>query len=171
MDGVVLWFTGRPASGKTTIVRKLETILANNHRVEVLDGDELRKWLSPDADFSKEGRERHNTRVIRISEMLSRHGVVVLVSIVSPYQKIRNYAREVIGLRFKEIHVKCSLDTCIKRDPKGHYLMALKGEIKNMTGIQDQYEEPLHPDLVLDTEKNSLEESVQTVINFLKSLQ
>ena len=165
--GSVLWFTGRPSSGKSTIINSILTTLQKNGSVEVLDGDELRTWLSPEAGFSKEGRERHITRVIRISEMLSRNGILVLVSLVSPYRKIREEARKFIGDSFKEIFVKCSVETCIKRDPKGHYTKALKGEIKDMTGIQDTYEEPISPELVIDTEKLSLEDSAKVVLNFI----
>jgi adenylylsulfate kinase len=167
--GPVFWFTGRPGSGKTTLVNAIADMLKKKTNVEVLDGDDLRQWLSPEAGFSREGRERHITRVIRISEMLSRNGVTVLVSLVSPYQKIREEARKFIGPSFREIYVKCSLETCIKRDPKGHYDKAAKGEIKNMTGVQDVYGEPLDPDLAVDTEKQSVKESVQTVLEYIKS--
>lgn len=165
--GLVLWFTGRPGSGKSTIINSIISTLLQNGQVEVLDGDELRTWLSPEAGFSKEGRERHIIRVIRISEMLSRNGILVLVSLVSPYRKIREEARQFIGDNFKEIFVKCSIETCVKRDPKGHYSKALKGEIKDMTGIQDVYEEPLSADLVIDTEKLSVEDSKKLVLDFI----
>lgn len=167
--GLVFWFTGRPGSGKTALVKAIAPILQKQCKVEILDGDELRQWLSPEAGFSKEGRERHITRVIRISEMLSRNGITALVSLVSPYRKIREEARNFIGDSFREIFVKCSLETCMKRDPKGHYAKALKGEIKDMTGIQDSYEEPLNAELVIDTEKHSMEESVRILIDFIKS--
>jgi adenylylsulfate kinase len=166
--GIVFWFTGRPGSGKTTIINTIIENIKKQQKVEILDGDELREWLSPEAGFSMEGRERHIRRVIRISEILSRNGVVVLVSLVSPYRKIREEARNFLGASFKEIFVKCSLETCMKRDPKGHYAKAIKGEIKNMTGIQDSYEEPINPELVLDTENKSVEESVQILMNFIK---
>src|SRR5437660_1027205 len=154
--GIVFWFTGRPGSGKTSLINSILPDLKRQHKVEVLDGDELREWLSPEAGFSKEGRERHIRRVIRISDILSRNGVTVIVSLVSPYIKIREEARNFLGASFREIFVKCSLETCIKRDPKGHYAKAVKGEIKNMTGIQDSYEEPLNAELVLDTENKSI---------------
>ena len=166
--GLVFWFTGRPGSGKSTIINSIFPILQQDGPVEILDGDELRIWLSPEAGFSKEGRERHITRVIRISDMLSRNGILVLVSLVSPYRKIREEARKFIGDNFKEIFVKCSIETCVKRDPKGHYSKAIKGEIQNMTGIQDVYEEPLSADLVIDTEKLSLEESKKLVLDFIR---
>jgi len=167
--GLVFWFTGRPGSGKTTLVNAVASVLKKETKVEVLDGDELRQWLSPEAGFSKEGRERHITRVIRISEMLSRNGVTVLVSLVSPYKKIREDARNFIGSSFREIFVKCSVEACMKRDPKGHYAKAAKGEIKDMTGVQDVYEEPLNPDLVVDTEKQSVGESTKTLLQFVQN--
>jgi adenylylsulfate kinase len=168
-EGIVFWFTGRPGSGKSTLINSIKLELKKQHNLEILDGDELREWLSPEAGFSKEGRERHIRRVIRISEILSRNGIVVLVSLVSPYRKIREEARNFLGDSFNEIFVKCSLETCMKRDPKGHYAKAIKGEIKDMTGIQDSYEEPLNPELVLDTENNSIEESLKPLLKFIKS--
>src|SRR6266571_3495799 len=100
----IFWFTGRPGAGKTTLIKAIVPILKKQKKVEVLDGDELREWLSPEAGFSKEGRERHIRRVYRISEMLSRNGVVVLVSLVSPYRMIREEARNFIGDSFREIY-------------------------------------------------------------------
>ena len=167
--GLVLWFTGRPGSGKSTLVKKIESILQKQYEIQILDGDELRQWLSPEAGFSKEGRERHITRVIRISDMLSKHGIIVLVSLVSPYRQIRSEARKFIGDSFREIFVKCSLETCMKRDPKGHYAKAIKGEITNMTGIQDVYEEPEKPDLLIDTEQLTFDESLNQTLEFIKS--
>lgn len=168
-EGIVFWLTGRPGSGKTSLINSVIQDLKKQHKVEILDGDELREWLSPEAGFSKEGRERHIRRVIRMSEILSRNGIVVLVSLVSPYRKIREEARNFLGNDFREIFVKCALETCMKRDPKGHYAKAIKGEIKDMTGIQDSYEEPLNAELVLDTENKSLEESARILLNFMKS--
>ncbi len=168
--GFVVWFTGLPGSGKTAIARELEKRLAaKGIPTEILDGDEVRKWLSPEAGFSREDRERHIKRVAHVSKLLAKHGVAVLVSLVSPYRSVRDYARKLIG-DFVEVYVKCSLETCIKRDPKGLYKRALAGEIKDMTGIQDPYEEPLNPEVVVDTERQSLEECVDTVYRKLVEL-
>ena len=165
--GFVLWFTGLPGSGKTTIGSRVYEILKKSgYKVEMLDGDEVRKWLSPEAGFTKEDRERHLRRVIYLSKLLARNGVIVIATFVSPYRAIREEARKNIE-NFIEIYVKASIDTVIKRDPKGLYKRALKGEIKHMTGIDDPYEEPLNPELVVDTEKLTVEESVKLVIDKL----
>ncbi len=165
MEGFVIWFTGLPGSGKTTVARKVESLLLGGGlKVEVLDGDELRVWLSPEAGFSREGRERHLKRVTYISQLLSRNGVIVLVPVVSPYLSVRDFARSNIK-NFVEVYVKCSLETCIKRDPKGFYKRAQMGQIKDMTGLQDPYEEPLSPELVLDTDKENEEESTQRLLD------
>ncbi|CUR50907.1 putative adenylyl-sulfate kinase [Nitrosotalea devaniterrae] len=170
-EGLVLWFTGRPGSGKTSIVNQVYHILKKYNKAEILDGDELRKWLSPEAGFSRDDRERHINRVIGICSILSRNGIIVFVALVSPYRKIREEARKILGKNFKEIYVKCSIETCMKRDPKGHYKLALKGEIKEMTGIQDPYEEPIDPDLIIDTEAQAIEESVQLVLDFIERVE
>lgn len=168
--GFVVWFTGLPCSGKTTVARKLGNMLREKgHRVEVLDGDELRKKLDPEVGFSKEDREVHIRRVAYVSHLLARNGVAVLVCLVSPYRHVRAYAREIIG-DFVEVWTKCSLETCIKRDPKGLYKKALAGEIKDMTGIQDPYEEPLNPEVIVETEERTAEENAKKVLKKLEEL-
>ncbi len=162
--GFVVWLTGLPASGKTTIARKLEKELRERGlKVEVLDGDEVRRWLSPEAGFSREDRERHLRRVAYVSHLLARNGVVVIASFVSPYRSTRDFARQLIG-DFVEVYVKCSLETCMKRDPKGLYHKALAGKIKDMTGIQDPYEEPLSPEVVVDSERESPDECAKRIM-------
>jgi len=146
--GFVVWLTGLPASGKTTIARRVgEYLQSRGFRVEILDGDEVRRWLSPEAGFSREDRERHLRRVAYVSRLLARNGVAVLASFVSPYRNVREEARKIIeseGLKFIEVYVKCSLEECIRRDPKGLYRKALKGEIKDMTGKRyDRHPRPL----------------------------
>jgi adenylyl-sulfate kinase len=137
--------------------------------VQTLDGDEVRTWLSPNEGFSREDRERHLRRVAHICELLSKNGVVVLASFVSPYRSSRDYARSIIPA-FAETHVKCSLETAVKRDPKGLYKRASSGQMTNMTGLQDVYEEPSSPEIVVDTDKQSLEQSEAVIISRLREL-
>ena len=162
-----LWMTGLPCSGKTSIIRKLQETIPN---LAVLDGDELREWLSP-KDFTKEGRDEHNKKVAYLAKLLLKHKVPVGVSLVSPYIENRKNAREIIdaGDKFSEVYVKCSLEKCEERDVKGMYKKARAGEIKNFTGLDAPYEAPENPDLVVDTDKQTLEESVQTIKRYLNS--
>ncbi len=170
--GFVVWFTGLPASGKTTIARGVAEVLkARGYRVEVLDGDWVRKTINPDAGFTKEERRRHLLRVAWIARLLARNGVIVLCSFVSPYREVRAEIRRIVeeeGIPFIEVFVKCSLEECIRRDPKGLYRKALAGEIQHFTGISDPYEEPENPELVVDTEHDSVENNVRKVVEYLE---
>lgn len=171
--GFTIWMTGLPGSGKSTIANQLKETLEREYDrcVEVLDGDEIRKGLSRDLGLSKEDREEHARRVSYLAKVLSRNGVVSVVALISPYRISRETAREVIGNdRFVEAYVKASLSTCEKRDPKGLYAKARRGEIDNMTGIQDPYEEPLSPGITLDTEANSAQECVQRLLIALREM-
>ena len=160
----VVWMTGLPGSGKTTIARWLEDYYRKQEKkVEVLDGDEVRKTLSPGLGFTEEERTAHNKRVIHMAKVLSRNDVVVLVSLISPYRKVRDFARSELP-KFMEVHVNCPLEVCMERDPKGLYAKAKTGEIKRMTGLSDTYEPPEKPELVLETHKESLEESARKII-------
>ena len=167
MKPFVLWMTGLPCSGKSTIVRHLQKHIPN---LAMLDGDELREWFSP-KDFSKAGRDEHNKRVAHLAKLLLKHDVPSVVSLVSPYVENRSSARQIIdaGPAFAECYVKCSLEKCEERDVKGMYARARKGEIKGFTGIDDPYEPPQNPDLLVDTEFDTLEESSAQVVGFLKS--
>jgi len=168
--GYVVWFTGLPGSGKSTIARVVGTDLTKRGRkVELLDGDEVRTWLSPNEGFSREDRERHLKRVAHVCQLLARNGITVLASFVSPYRSTREYARRTIE-NFVEVYVKCSLQTCVRRDPKGLYRKAAEGKIGNMTGMQDPYEEPPSPEVVVDTEKLTPEEGAQKVLSTLFSM-
>jgi len=162
----VIWMTGLPCSGKTTIIRMLQKEINN---LAILDGDELREWFSP-KDFSKQGRDEHNKKVAHLAKLLLKHGVPVGVSLVSPYIENRENAREIIDAnnKFAEVYVNCSLEKCEERDIKGMYKKARAGEIKGFTGIDDPYEAPPNPDLMIDTEKETCEESVNKIIGFLK---
>ncbi len=170
--GFVVWFTGLSGSGKTTIARGvMEKLRKEGYRVELLDGDWVRKTINPDAGFTREERRRHLLRVAWIARLLARNGVIVLCSFVSPYRSVRKEVREIIEeeVPFIEVYVKCSLEECIRRDPKGLYKKALKGEIPHFTGISDPYEEPENPDLVIDTEHNTIEENVEKVMEKIKN--
>lgn len=168
--GFVVWLTGLPGCGKTTLARKLEeNFRGRGLKLEVFDGDEVRRWLSPEAGFSREDRERHIKRVAMVSKLLARNDVPVIVSLVSPYRHVRDFARSQIE-NFVEVWVKCSLEKCMERDPKGLYRKAKAGEIKDMTGMQDVYEEPSNPELIVDTEAYSADECVRMIIGKLESL-
>jgi len=168
--GVTLWFTGLPCSGKSAVADRVAEILGKRGlRIERLDGDIVRKSLTKDLGFSKKDRDENIRRITFVAKLLTRNGVIVLTSFISPYRKVRAYACEEIG-NFIEVYVKCSLDVCIKRDVKGMFEKAIKGEIKEFTGISDPYEEPLDPDILLETDKEELEESAAKVIEKLKEL-
>lgn len=170
--GFTLWMTGLPGSGKSTLAGILQTKLeAQGRNVEVLDGDEVRKGLSRDLGLSREDREEHAWRVSFVSKLLSRNGVIAIVSLISPYRSSRDSAKQMIGPeRFVEVYVKTSLAECEKRDPKGLYKKARRGEINNMTGIQDPYEEPMSPDILVETEKGTPEQSADLIISRLRGM-
>ena len=167
MKPFVLWMTGLPCSGKSTLVRELRKDVPN---LAMLDGDELREWFSP-KDFTKNGRDEHNRKVAHLAKLLLRHGVPSAVSLISPYKENRSDARGVIdqGEQFLEVYVRCSLAECEKRDVKGMYAKARRGEITKFTGIDDPYEEPDSPDMLLDTEHETLQETVTKIKDSLRS--
>lgn len=168
--GFVVWITGLPASGKSTIAEGVERELrAKDLKVEVFDGDEVRKNLSKGLGFSKQDRDTHNKRIIYVCKLLTRNGVNAIVSLISPYRSTRAYAKEQLP-NFVEVYLKCSLQECMKRDPKGLYKKALAGEITNMTGIQDPYEEPLNPEVILNTENYTSQQNIIKVMEKLRSL-
>jgi adenylylsulfate kinase len=168
-EGLVIWLTGLSGSGKTTTGRALEKYFRENgSKVEFLDGDELRRTISSELGFSKEDREMHAKRVTYLSHLLSRNGVIVIVALISPYRAIREYARNLTG-NFIEVWVQCSLETCIKRDPKGLYRNAAQGSITNMTGVQAPYEQPLSPEVTVNTENESPQECAARIIAFMNN--
>ena len=162
----VLWMTGLPCSGKTTLARKLAEKVNN---LAILDGDEIREWLSS-KDFSRKGINEHNSKVANLAKLLSNHNVPVLVSLISPFNENREDARKIIGdNRFIETYIKCSLSICEERDVKGMYKKARQNQIKDFVGVNTDYEIPDNPDLILDTEKLSVEESVNKLLLYLKN--
>ena len=166
-----IWLTGIPGSGKTTISILLKDYLQKkNIPVIILDGDEIRKTVSKDLGFSPQDRKEHNRRVIEIAKLLVKNNFTVIIPLISPYRETRELARKEIP-NFVEVYVKASLDTCIKRDPKGLYQKAKNGEITNLTGLQSTYEEPVHPELVLDTERYSATECLDQIVSKLKELK
>lgn len=167
-----VWMTGLPCSGKSTISLILKDALhARNHRcVEIFDGDEVRKNLSSDLGFSKEDRDTHILRVGFLNHLLNRNGVPTITAVISPYREIRDQVREGIET-FIEVFVKCPVEVCAERDVKGMYAKAFKGEIKNFTGVSDPYEEPLNPEVVVETRKETPEESVGKILRKLEELR
>lgn len=159
----VLWMTGLPCAGKSTIARELKNHVRN---LVILDGDELREWLSP-KDFSREGRIEHNKKVAHLAKFIQKHGLPVCVALISPYAQNRDDARSIIGNEFIEVYVRCDISECESRDVKGMYKLARDGKIKNFTGIDDVYEPPTNPDLIVDTDKTDLAENVSAILRAL----
>ena len=162
--GLTVWLTGLPSSGKTSIARALEVRLGQaGWPVEVLDGDVVRTHLTRGLGYSREDRDENVRRVGFVAELLSRHGVVVLCSLVSPYRSAREEVRARHGGRFFEVYVSTPAEVCVGRDVKGLYARARAGEVMGMTGVDDPYEPPLTPDLVVPAHLQTLEESVESV--------
>ena len=168
--GLTLWFTGLSGAGKSTIAEVVEAELRGRGlRVEVLDGDVVRTHLSKGLGFSKEDRDTNIRRIAFVADLLSRNGVVAITAAISPYREIRDEARELMGDRFVEIYVKATVEECARRDVKGLYEKAFKGEIKEFTGVSDPYEPPLGPEITIDTEAQTVEESAAQVLAYLAS--
>jgi adenylylsulfate kinase len=168
-QGFTLWLTGLSGAGKTTIAVELEKRLRDaGARIERLDGDTVREGLTRDLGFSKEDRDKNIERVTFVAKLLSRNGVGVILSFISPYREARDKARQETT-NFIEVFVNAPLQTCIDRDVKGMYAKAIAGEIKQFTGISDPYEEPLNPELVVKTNEQTLDESVNQILAYLES--
>jgi len=168
--GFTLWLTGLSGSGKTTIAYRLEEQLRERGlKVEMLDGDIVRTHLSKGLGFSREDRDTNIRRIGFVAHLLSRNGVAVLVAAISPYRAARNENRTLIG-DFVETHVRCALEVLEDRDVKGLYAKALRGEIPNFTGVSDPYEEPLNPEVIVDTDQETVEESTGKVLDKLAEM-
>lgn len=168
--GFILWFTGLSGSGKTTISKALEPELkARGCKVEILDGDVVRTNLSKGLGFSKADRDTNILRIGFVANLLSRNGVVAITAAISPYQAIRDEVRTQ-SPNFVEVYVKAPLEVCEGRDVKGMYAKARKGEIKGFTGIDDPYEEPINPEIICDTDQESVPESVTKILGKLEEL-
>ena len=167
--GFTLWFTGLSGAGKTTISEHLSKELeARGSKLEILDGDVIRENLSKGLGFSKEDRDTNIRRISFVADLLSRNGVPVITAAISPYRELRDEARELMGERFVEAYVKASVEVCAERDVKGLYEKAFAGEIKEFTGVSDPYEPPLDPELTLDTENETPEESAEKILAYLE---
>ena len=164
MSGLCVWVTGLSSSGKSTISQAVrEELLHTGHKVEWLDGDAVRQHISKGLGYSKEDRDENIRRIGFVAELLTRNGVIVVVSAISPYRAVRDEMRARIG-KFLEVYVEAPLDLCRQRDVHGIYRRSLAGEIQHVTGVDDPYEVPLHPDVVCHTGRETPEESVAKVM-------
>jgi len=168
--GFTLWFTGLACSGKSVLADAIaEDLKGRGMKVERLDGDIVRKSLTRDLGFSDEDRRMNIERITFVAKLLTRNGVAVLASFISPFNDIRKYSREEIG-SYILVYVKCSLQECEKRDIKGMYAKARAGKIKEFTGIDSPFEEPDRADIIVETEKQTVEESKNIILSSLEKL-
>jgi len=169
--GVIVWFTGLSASGKSTIACEVERRLFEKGKLAyVLDGDNIRHGLNKDLGFSPEDREENIRRIGEVAKLFSDAGLIALTAFISPYKKDRDKVRNLVKKgEFIEVYVKCPISVLKQRDPKGMYEKALRGEVKDFTGISAPYEEPDNPELILETDKESVEQSVNKVLAYLEN--
>lgn len=166
----ILWFTGFSCAGKSTLAYKIEEeLFKRGLGAYVLDGDNVRTGLNKDLDFSAEDRKENIRRIGEVAKLFVDAGLIVMAAFISPYEKDRESVKSIVeDDEFVEIYVKCSLDVCERRDIKGFYKKARAGIIKNFTGIDDPYEEPEHPEIVVETDKMTVEKSVEKIMNYLE---
>jgi adenylyl-sulfate kinase len=168
--GFTIWFTGLSGAGKSTLSDIIEQRLKERGRnVEILDGDIVRTHLSKGLGFSREDRDTNIKRIAFVCSLLTRNGVICISAAIAPYREARAWAREQIG-NFVEVYVKCPIEVCRQRDVKGLYKLVDEGKIKGFTGVDDPYEEPEHPELVIETDKETIEESVSRILAELEEL-
>ena len=166
--GGILWFTGLPGSGKSTLAIELESYLFQNGiQVYVLDGDNIRQGLSSDLGFSPADRTENIRRIGEVGTLFADAGFIVITAFISPYRKDRELARQVASDFFNEIYIKADVTTCEKRDPKGHYQLARTGKIPEFTGVSAPYEQPNNPELIVDTNNQSVDKCKEHLINFI----
>lgn len=166
----ILWFTGLSGSGKSTLSHRVEEILFQmGVYTYILDGDNIRTGLNKDLGFSPEDREENIRRIGEVAKLFVDAGILVLTAFISPYRRDRDFVRNLVEEgEFIEIYVKCPIEVCEARDVKGLYEKARRGLIKNFTGIDDVYEEPLNPEIIVETDKETVEESANKIVNYLK---
>jgi adenylyl-sulfate kinase len=168
--GFTLWFTGMSGAGKSTLANLVaQDLRERGHRVEVLDGDEVRTNLSKGLGFSKEDRDTNIRRIGYVARLLARNGVVAISAAISPYRDVRDEIRQQHE-RFYEVYVKCPLEKLVERDVKGLYKKALAGELPHFTGVSDPYEEPLSAELVVETHRETVQDSLRRLLSGLEEM-
>jgi adenylylsulfate kinase len=170
LPGFTIWFTGLPCSGKSTISLILAEIIRRERgKIEIMDGDVVRTNLSKGLGFSREDRETNLKRIAFVCNLLARNEVPVIAAAISPFENVRQWARDLIGENFIEVYARCPLEVCISRDVKGMYKKALAGEIKGFTGIDDPFDEPTDAEIICETDQETAEESAQKIVAFLRA--
>jgi adenylyl-sulfate kinase len=168
--GFTLWFTGLSGAGKSTLAESIrDEMRARGRRVEILDGDDIRTNLSKGLGFSKEDRDTNIRRIGYVARLLSRNGVVTITAAISPYREVRDEVRGAHEAPFVEAFVECSIDELVRRDRKGLYAKALRGEIQHFTGVSDPYEPPVSPDIHLHSDRETVGESRAKILTWLES--
>jgi len=168
-----LWFMGLPASGKSTLAKRVEHELSGQgYVVENLDGDELRKNLHPDLGFSREDRATNNRRTAYIAKLLNRNDIATIIAMITPFRESQQQAKEIVEEdgEFVLVYVKCPVDVCAERDPKGLYEQARAGKIDNFTGVNHPFQEPHGPDIIVDTKNTSVKQCVREIFAGLEDL-
>ncbi len=170
LKGVTIWLTGLSGSGKSTIAVELEhALIENRHQAHILDGDNIRHGLNKNLGFSPEDRTENIRRIGEVAKLFTDAGIITITAFISPYREDRDAVRRLLSDgEFIEVYVKCPLDVCEERDTKGLYKKARAGEVKDFTGISAPYEEPLNPELTIDSSKLTVEESTRAVLNYLE---